>query len=520
MQSTRHLVQIMLLGMVAVGCPAAEGPARTAQPWTETFTMTLQDKTRSFVVYDGTSWLVMDAADLKDPAFLAGKDVMLAGKFDHTDSQRAWFFSLDKFHADGRLEHWATRLEGDNLYVFGRITVATPTGTTLTVHRVVAAESDAQIITAKLNGVALEDYSGRLAVAAWAREQAAVQGNTDYWIAAADTIVAQTVAAAAADAATRKDAELIGKAVDWAIDLGHDAGLAARAASQPWLVDAGGRIADQIAKRLRQHGFLWYKDRWHSKTEALTLEFEDRFVAITWRDAEGFFKLGRWAESHADDLPSARDLSYRCYQAGFRGDPNHNGIRRKLGLEMVSGAGGSAAGVNLDGPYQHDSTGVVITGPEGWKRAAKPLEGDVTWLDTGSETAFISAQVIGSSDLAGDFEALWAKTLSPWRMRQGFVELATSESPFPYGSARSLRFSYQEGRYTRFGEVSLGRDNAGRMAVVLTAGFTDSEQANVSSAVLQVLSHVVLAEAVEPGAGAAPPTGEATEGGVSTQPPQ
>jgi hypothetical protein len=226
----RHLVPALLFA--ATACPAAE-PAPATTPWSETFTMTLQDRPRSFVVFDGTSWMVMAPEDLKDPAFLAGKDVMLPGKFERTDGQRAWFFGLEKFYADGHLDHWATRLEGDNLYVFGHITEAAPGRTVLTVRSVSAAESDAQIIAGRLNAAKLDDYEGRLAVAKWVRDQAAIQGNHDYWTSAADTIVAQTVDAAAADATTRKDAELIAKAVGWAIDRSGDAGLGGGGGAPP-----------------------------------------------------------------------------------------------------------------------------------------------------------------------------------------------------------------------------------------------------------------------------------------------
>jgi len=527
----RMLVPAMLVGLAA-GAAAETAPV-VPLPWTETFTMTLQDKVRSFVVYEGTTWLVMDPSDLKDPVFLVDKDVMLPGKFERTDSQRAWFFSLPRFRAEGRLEHWATRIEGDNLYVFGRMSQPTPEEYVLTVRTVAAAESDTQIINLKLNQLALGDYAGRLAVATWVRAQAATQGNADFWVSAADTIVAQAVDAAAADAAARKDAELIEKAVSWAIEQSKDSGLAARAASQPWLVEAGGPTADKIAKRLRLLGFLWYKDRWHPKTTALSMEFEDRFIAIPWKDAEGFFKLGRWAESHLDDLPSARDLSYRCYQSGYRGDANHNGIRRKLGLEAVNGgAGGTATTSANDGPYQHDATGTVIPGPDGWKRAPSALDGDVTWLDPNSETAYISARVVSGGATGSDFENLWASTSTSWRTRQSFAELMTSELPFANGQARSLRFSYQEGRYTRFGELCLGRENTGRVAVIVTAAFVEAEQAAVSAVVQQTINRVALTEtnrAVSPngvpqnqapGAAPAPGAGSAQpDNGAPSVPP-
>lgn len=483
----RHLVPALLLG--AVACPAAE-PTK-ATPWTETITMTIKDKPRAFVVTEGTSWMVMSPEDLADPLFLLGKDVMLPGKFERTDGQRAWFFGLDRFVAEGRADHWATRLEGDNLYVLGRVTEAAPGRTVLLVSAVHAAESDAQIIAARLSTVKLEDYAGRLTVAAWVREHGATMGNKDYWISAADTIVAQVVDAAAAEAASRKDAALVLQAVRWAIEQNRDAGLAGRAASQPWLYEAGGEVAEQVSRTMQGQGFAWYRERWHPKTQALTLEFEDRFAAIPWKDAEGFYKLGRWAESHADDLPAARDLSYRCYQAGFRGDPTHNGIRRKLGLDAV-GTGGTAAGgeTSANGAFQHGASGTVVNGPDGWKRAASAIDGDATWVDPASDTAYISVRGLAGAEAANDFDELWNRTMSTWTVREGYTAQPAETVELPGAAARRIRFTYQEGRYARFAEVAVVRRPSGGAAMVLISAFTETEQAKVASAMTQVMSQV------------------------------
>jgi hypothetical protein len=284
---------------------------------------------------------------------------------------------------------------------------------------------------------------------------------------------------------------MMGLGGGWPNAGGGAAGGAPPPPSQPWMVEAKGPAADLVAKRMRALGYIWYADRWHPKTEALTLEFEDRFAAIPWKDAESFFKLGRWAESHADDLPAARDLSYRCYQAGYHGDANHNGIRRKLGLAPVgSGSDTTAAQAAPDGPYQHEATGTVVQGPERWKRSATPLDGDVTWVDPSSETAYISAKVVGVES-APNFEELWTRVVHDWRARQSFAELAISEPSFTGGQARDLRFSYLEGRYTRFGEIVVARQASGT-AVVLTAAYAENEQTGVSAVLAQVLSHVAM----------------------------
>ena len=497
----RVVIPLLALGALA---GATSEPATSSGPaWSESFTMQLREKPRTFVVHAGVAYLTMHGDDLADSAFLAGKDVMLAGKFERGDGVRAWFYGYDRLTATGLSESWATRLEGDNVYVFGRI-VSTSSGLELRVAAVELGESDAQIIARRVEQVPASDHPGRLQVAAWVRKTGEKQGNSDFWTAAADTIVTQTVEAAARDAAAAKDAKLLTQAVEWSLDLLRDPVVAARVASQPWLFDAGGPDAEPIAKRLRALRYDYYKGMWRSRQEALGLQFDDRFAAIAWRDAEGYYKLGRWVEANAEELPRARELSHRCYQSGFRADPAHNGIRREMGLGPVS-AGGDGRRA-LEGAFQ-DPSGVAIDGPEGWARA-QPIDGDATWNDPRSETAYISVRVLTENELAPTFAAAWTATLGPRATRTGFTSIEEAAIEVANGGeGKRLRYSYREGRYTRFAEVILAWQPAAKAAAILSASYTEAEQKETSEALSATFAKLTFPTAPVT---APAPTGAAT----------
>ena len=482
----RVVIPLLALGALA---GATSEPATSSGPaWSESFTMQLREKTRTFVVHAGVAYLAMHGDDLADSAFLAGKDVMLAGKFERGDGVRAWFYGYDPLTATGLSESWATRLEGDNVYVFGRI-VSTSSGLELRVAAVALGESDAQIIARRVEQVPASDHPGRLQVAAWVRKTGEKQGNSDFWTAAADTIVTQTVEAAAKDAAAIKDAKLLTQAVGWSLDLLDDPVVAARVASQPWLFDAGGPESEVIAKRLRALRYDYYKGKWRSRPESLGLQFDDRFASTAWRDADAYYKLGRWVEANAEELPRARELSHRCYQAGFRADPAHNGIRREMGLGPVAADGNATR--TLEGAFQ-DPAGVTVDGPEGWTRAPA-INGDATWNDPRSETAYISARVLTENELSATFAETWAAALSPYATRPGFtaieealVEVANG------GEGKRVRFSYREGRYTRFAEVILAWQPAVKAAAILSASYTEAEQKAASEALSATLAKLTF----------------------------
>lgn len=474
----------------ATAADPADASKAPAEPWSESFTMVLQNRDRTFVTRGANTYMVMEAKDLAKPNFLNGKEVLLLGKFEHTDGQRAYFFGLDRFAAVGDLTLWATRLEGDNLYVFGDIRV-TRDSVELHAREIITARSDAQLVAQRLAEVKPDDYAGRLQLAAWARGQAEVQGNRDWWELAAATIVAETINVAMTVANEQQDATILGQAFGWAINDIQDVGLAARVASQPWFHDQPEAVA--AGKRLAAMGYDRYKDVWRPRAESLTLQFEDTFLATAWRDAEGFYKLGRWVDRHAEDLPRAKDLSFRAYQAGYRADANHAGIRRELGLGAGSAEDARRGGRNTvpTGPFQDITTGVVVGGPEGWQRN-RPLDSDARWADLSSDTSYITLNVLGPDQVTGDFQQTWQKITLPWQVRSGFVEEGTESVIASTGQAQRLRFRFQEGSDLRGADLVMVFDENQSIALVLMASYLEQDRDRAQAALLETLAKISM----------------------------
>ena len=403
MSTCRLFAPLLLAAQFAI---TAEAPpaAGEGKPWSETFAMTLQGKDRTYVVHEGNSFLMAAVEDLATPSFLNGKDVMFNAKLGRIEGTHVRFYNFPKVDADGPVELWRTRVDGDNLFVFGHMTY---TGTVLhlQISAAASAPSDSQLIAERLSKVAADDLNGRLGVAAWVREQGNIQGNREFWLVSADTIISQVVDDATAQAEAKKDVALVIQAMTWCQDLLHDIPRAARLGSAAWIRTVGGTGAEDVAKRMRRWDLEFYNGQWRPRGEALTLEFTDRFNVIGWRDAENFYKLGRWADANAEVLPRARELSYRCYQAGFRANPNHNGIRRELGMELVAESGGTEA---VQGDFKDANTGVLVAIPAGWSRTNAIDGADVTWIDPSSDTAVISVKVLRVEEEGQNFKTLWA----------------------------------------------------------------------------------------------------------------
>ncbi len=435
--STCRLFAPMLLAAqfaIAAEAPPASGEGK---PWSETFAMTLQGKDRTYVVHDGNSFLMAAVEDLATPSFLNGKDVMFNAKLGRIEGTHVRFYNIPKVDADGPVELWRTRVDGDNLFVFGHMTF-NGTALHLQISAAANAPSDSQLIAERLSGVAADDLNARLGVAAWVREQGNIQGNLEFWLVSADTIISQVVDDATVQAEAKKDVTLVIQAMTWCQDLLHDIPRAARLGSAAWIRTVGGTGAEDVAKRMRRWDLEFYNGQWRPRGEALTLEFTDRFNVIGWRDAENFYKLGRWADANAEVLPRARELSYRCYQAGFRANPNHNGIRRELGMELVADSGSGEA---MQGDFKDGNTGVVVVTPAGWSRT-DPIDGDVTWIDPSSDTAVISAKVLRVEEEGQTFKALWAAQLASVQTKSGFSNLGDEKLTFARGDAQRLRYSY------------------------------------------------------------------------------
>ena len=478
---------VSLAGAVEAHAPAAV----QAVPWSESFTMAISGQERVFALYHGGSYLVLGPADASNLKMLLGqKDVVINAKFVREavvgSRQQVHLSSFPEVIAEGDAGLFATRLEGDNLYFFGSlVTPATGKGN-FTITAVESAPSDAQIIAAQLAGIPPADYAARFKAANRIREQAASQPNKEFWLAASDNVIAQIIDDATAAATATKDLVLLDQAITWCVEILHDTTKAGRVASLPWIRNSA--QADAIAKRLRHLGMEMYKDQWQPRAEALSKEFEDRFAEISWKDADAYYRLGRWADLHGEDLPRTKDRSYRCYEAGFRANPNHQGIRNELGLPNMVRGDGTQTQTNAD--FLHVETGTLIPAPQNWKRGDR-VEGDFTWVDPQSETSYLSASIIQTPENP-TLEGLWQNVEGALRSRPEFNIVDQDDPTFPQGLARRFRFTFREGRYLRQHELILALNPTARVAVRLDAGFADDEQAAIHQVLLSTFDRLVI----------------------------
>jgi hypothetical protein len=460
-----------------------------AKPWTETFAMQLQGKDRTYVVYQGNSYLLTSPADITDPTFLHNKDVVIAAKLGRVDNGKVTFYNMPKVNSFGPMELWRTRIDGDNLYVFGHFTVINGNAS-FTITAAESAPSDQQIIDQKMAGIPVANLDERLEAAAWAREMGAVHGNREFWLVAADNIISAVVNDGVAQAEQAKDINQLLKAMSWCQDLLRDIPRAARIGSAPWIRQVGGPGAEEVAKYMRRWDLEFYAGQWRPRGDALTQEYQDRFAAIGWRDAEGYYKLGRWADANAEVLPRARELSYRAYQSGFRANSNHNAIRRELGMEPVNGNNPGAA----QGELRDTLSGIIIPIPPNWDRT-DPINGDATWIDPTSDTAYITAKILRNLETLGAFNAIWASQLTQVQLKSEFKSIKEEALTFPNGQARIVTYSYREGRYQRHAAMIVVVNPKGKAALRLDANGADTEAEAVSKQLNALFGQIVLPDA-------------------------
>ena len=490
MRSPRLLVtSLLLLGGLTAADPIQHAPVHD-RPWKETFGMTLQGKDRTYVVYQENSYLLARPEDLNDPDFLHNKDVVVAAKLGRVANGVVTFYNLPKVISTGPTELWRTRIDGDNLYVFGRFTFAGGVQR-FAITAAETAPSDQQIIDQKMSGIPAANFEARLASAAWARDMGVIQGNREFWLVAADNIISQVVDDAVAKAEKDKDIALILKAMGWCQDLLRDVPRAARIGSAPWIRQTGGAGAEDVAKYMRRWDLEFYGGQWRPRGDALAQEYQDRFAAIGWRDAEGYYKLGRWADANAEVLPRSRELSYRAYQAGFRANNNHNGIRRELGMEAAKAD--SDAG-SLQGEFKDTLSGISIPTPPGWNRA-DPIGGDATWIDPTSDTAYITAKILRNPPDLNNFSGIWASQISSVQGKTDYTSLAEEKLTLAKGEARLVRYSYREGRYQRMAALVVAVNPAGNSALRLDANGADTEAEAVTKQLNDLFSQVIIPDA-------------------------
>ena len=483
---------------VALALPAVlAGPLHAGEPtpWTETFTMAIRDQERTFVRYRNDAWLQIPVGELSDSSFITNKDVVFTAKLRTPplgeDVSRVRLYGVN-LPLISTASAWAARVEGDNLYVFAKVEAGLDRSLQV---RVVAAEpapSDHAIIEARLAGIPKDDWQGRLAVANWVREQAHQSAARDAWLAAGDDLVVAVIDDAGVAASAAKDAALLEQAVGWCFNLLNDPGRAARVASVDWL---SGPIKPKVERRLRSAGFALYGGKWRPLAEAMAQEFEDRFAAIDWRDAEAYYQLGRWTDTNAENLPRAKDCAWRAYQTGLRANPRHNGIRRELGLPAESGPISAQNTKGSGSDFIDPTSGVVVAIPENWKRN-DALGGNAGFVDPNSETASIIVTLI-QLPIETAFDVVWLRQVEALTTRESYRESGSLEMSFSGGAGRRLSYAWREGGQERIAEMALAYNPRAKVAVRLDARFETEEADRIREQLSGLFARMIIPNPVD-----------------------
>lgn len=444
----------LLLAACAGSALLAAEPARTpaaggAAPWSTAFTMQVRGAERAFVEHGGGTYMLVRTDDVL-AGLGDGQDIAITAKLRKLPGDRLGLYRIDGLLVVAEGEALAGRLDGDNLHLMGGLSSG-PRGRVLRVAAAAAAPSDAELLHERLAGIAETDWDRRIAVASWCQEQAASAGNADFWNGTADSLLADIVNDLGAQAAERKDLALVARAVDLALNRLRDPGLAARTSSPAWIREHGGPQAEAIARRMRSLGYAVYKDQWLPRAQALEREYDDRFAALEWKDADGFYRLGRWVDDNAEGLPRARERSWRCYQAGYAADPSHPGIARELGVQprvAVAAGGGAATGAATD--FIDLDTGLRVPAPQGWLRG-RPSGDATVWTDPGSETAYLSVRAVRAPL---DQEAQVRLLGDEARQRPGFIEIGSADEQNDDRRTVVLRYTWNDGNLQRFAAIA------------------------------------------------------------------
>lgn len=463
--------------------PAAVVGAGQA-PWSNAFTMTLRGAERQFVDHAGKTYLLLRIDDVI-AGIGDGQDVAFTGKLRRLPGDKFALYRLDGVAVVPVGEALAGRLDGDNLHVMGSL-AGNQGSRIFSVEAVAPAASDAQLLHDRMAGIGEADWDRRIAVANWCQEQAVNAGNADFWNATADSLLAAIVSDLGAKAAERKDLALVGRAVDLALNRLRDPGMAARTCSPVWIREHGGAQAEALARRMRSLGYALYKDEWLPRAQALEREYEDRFAALTWKDAEGYYRLGRWVDDNAEALTRSRERSWRCYQAGFAADPSHPGIARELGVQPqsrtapdASGSIGQTAVGSGVLEFIDAETGLHVTAPSGWRRG-QPDGTTVVWTDPNSDTGLIRVRAIPPPF---EHEAQSTVLLDEARQRPGFLEIGSSTEEVPGGRITKFSYSWTEGEQQRFCLIALASAGADAPAAAIEARGLPGDQESLQQAV-------------------------------------
>jgi hypothetical protein len=478
------LSRLFLLACASVAAASAADPTQdpSSPPWKSSFSTNVRGGDRTFVEHLGQTYVLIQASEITN-GFGDGQEVALTAKLRRLPGDRFGFYHADGTVVTGTRDALAGKLDGDNLYLTGslRLTDAATGQRIFTIRSALPAPSDAQLLAARQMGIAEDDWDRRLGVVSWCRDQARLSGS-DAWSTTADAQLARIIDDMGTRSVEHRDVALVSRAIDLALGQLKDTVVASRIASPAWIRQHGGPQAEAISRRMRGLGFSVYQEKWLPRPQALEQEYEDRFTAMSWKDAEGFYKLGRWADDNAESLPRGRERSWRCYQAGNRADPAHIGLARELGLKPVNGTGTSSTSSDAN-PAQGTAfvdleTGLRVSAPAGWRHGPSQTNG-IAWIDPESETATILVHMVRPPV---DDNASWNLATEEARARPGFIEVAASETEVAPLRLRFLRSIWTEGEQQRYAALALAYISPDKPAAILEVRGLPSERPRLDAA--------------------------------------
>ena len=185
---------------------------------------------------------------------------------------------------------------------------------------------------------------------------------------------------------------------------------------------------------------------------------------------------------YRDALPEAVELKHQALQTGLRYNPKSNILRKALGKKSVEQ---EMEENGIIATFVDSGTGLKIPVPEGWQRSKEAIDGDVTWIDPNSDTAYISLTTIPGTKADG-FAGVFEKQLANYQSKQGYTE-GNSEALGIAGASKEARFGFKEGREDRKGILSCILFIKQETAYVVYASYLEEELKTVDAAYKQIL---------------------------------
>lgn len=472
--------RLLALVLLSTACAfAAEDPQ---SPWTDEWTMVLKGDERWFIDYDGRSYLRVRETDKEDLGFLNGKEVMIQAKFQQLKADTAEFYTFPTLTIGRDSEMWSTFIDGDNVYILGTVKDVAGQKITFKTRHVLRAPSDSSIIASRLAEIDKDDLDAQIKFANEIRKTGNKMGNRAVWISAADDIVNECIERLNKTARTEKNINKVVKAMNWAIDELGDTSRAAVIGSQKWIDDLDKEQKEIITERMGILGFVRYDGRWVTKREEKILSFEKKLRSIDPNDDKAYLMLSRSIAQYRDVLPEALELQHKALQAGLRHNPDSNLLRQALGKKTVEE---EQAEQTVAAAYIDDQSGLSIPVPNEWQRSKDAIEGDVSWIDPNSDTAYISLTIIRGAAI-DTFLPSYNQQLDLIKARQGYAEVKSSSLGLASAS-RETHFNFMEGREQRDGMLAGILVLQADTVYLVYASYIPEESASVKAAYQEIL---------------------------------